>query len=535
MNVELTRALVETRTLAQDRGWERVAAAADAVLTSRPENALMLATPPGIEVGGLPRWIAETAPVLEIAKTSTEEIAANPLLSGEGERLVVVFECGKLVTADAVDVVQDICFSRPQGSYAIVLRGAENLESEEDLNLVERGVFRLFVPEPKGDWQGQDLLQSACYLWSDVQSPAFIAARLDRDKDALAAWLRRPIRHGDALAIQQALVTLEMADVEISQAPAPDAGQQPVPPTRLYATLNELTDVRQRLFARIDAEAPSIERQLTASLKTLEQDLLQGVHAYMAARLPHFDPSRDEARLTSVVTEYVASGSQAWKAKAESILAVRSEELQSDTDLILSDLDWKLVNAASQAAGGAADYPGTLLENLAQPQAANLPLGGPTTVDAFHPDRRKNPAVAICGMIAVAAIGQGVYMLGLGPIGLAAAGVTLVAQAVKYKDDSMRLCDEFARTAIQTTFRDTIQAVQQRVRDNLKPVRSRLADRFQDLETKLDHTLQSLRNAGGAAPADNPDRGTIEGLRQRIAALMADTGEEPTIVLHKAQ
>jgi len=29
MNVELTRALVETRTLAQERGWDRVAEAAD--------------------------------------------------------------------------------------------------------------------------------------------------------------------------------------------------------------------------------------------------------------------------------------------------------------------------------------------------------------------------------------------------------------------------------------------------------------------------------------------------------------------------
>src|SRR5437868_6165084 len=102
MNVELTRALVETRTLAQARGWDRVAEAADALLASQPENALLLATPPDIDVGGLPRWIAETAPGVEIAKAGTEELAANPLLSSGVDRLIVVFECGKLMTADAV-------------------------------------------------------------------------------------------------------------------------------------------------------------------------------------------------------------------------------------------------------------------------------------------------------------------------------------------------------------------------------------------------------------------------------------------------
>ena len=533
MNVELTRALVETRTLAQARGWDRAAAAADAVLASQPKNALLLATAPEIEVGGLPRWIAETAPALEIAKTGTEALAANPMCAGEVERLVVVFECGKLMTAAAVDVVQQICFSRPEGSYAIVLRGAENLESDEELDLLERGVFRLLVPEPKGDWHGQDLLQSACYLWSDGAARDFLAARLGRDRNALAAWLRRATEHGDALAIQQALNTLQMADREIS--PVRAAEQPVLSPGRLYAALNDLTEVRSRLFARIDAEAPSIERQLIASLQTLEQDLLQGLHAYLAPRLPQFDPGRDESRLNAIVTEYIASAARAWKGNAETILATRSGELQSDTDAILHGLDWAVVNAAAGEAplrasvlrtGGTGDYPDALLENLAQSHEMGLPVGEtPATIETFRSDRRRKSAIAICSMIAVAAIGQGVTMLGLGPLGLAAVGATLVGQAVKYKEDSIRLCDEVARTAIQTTFRETILAVQQQVRDNLKPVRSRVAERFRELEQILDSTLQALRTGVGTSPAEDPDRRTLADIRQRIVALTVDAVE----------
>ncbi len=532
MNEELTRALLETRTLAQARAWNRVVEAADAALAGSPENSLLLAMPPDIDVGGLPRWIAETAPALGITKTGTEALAADPRPGGDAERLVVVFECGKLMTADAVDVVQRICFSRPDGSYALVLRGAESLESPEDLELVERGAFRLLVPEPKDEWHGQELLESACYLWSDSSPKDFLAERIERDRAALAAWLRGPAGHGDALALQQALQILELADYEIDRPKAPDTDRPALSPARLYAALNDLSEVRRRLFARIDAEAPSIERQLTASLQTLEQDLLDGVHAYLAPRLPHFDPGRDEARLTSLVTEYISAAANAWKENAENILAVRSGELQSDTDSILHGPDWAIVNATVQSMGGAGDYPDALMENLSQSPQISGPGGraigeAPPISEEFRAGRRRKSAVTICGMIAVAAIGQGVYMLGLGPIGLAAAGVTLVGQAIKYNDDAAHHCDEFARTEIRATFRETTQAVQQHVRDNLKPVRTMLGERFLALEQTLDGALQALRNAGAATQPEDPDRRSIEAIRQRILTLTLHAAENP--------
>ncbi|HLJ55764.1 MAG TPA: hypothetical protein VKT77_12065, partial [Chthonomonadaceae bacterium] len=368
MNVELTRVLVEARTLAQERGWSRTADAADAALASAPANALLLVSPPDVDFGGLPRWIKETAPQLEIAKTGTEALAANPLAAGEAERVVAVFECGKLMTADAVEIVQRVCFSRPDGSYAIILRGAESLENPEEREILERGVFRLLVPDPKGEWFGQDLLHRGCYLWCDGSAPAFLAEKIERDRAALGDWLRRPARHGDALAIQQALEMLDLADRELDGSPKSAAEEPLLTPTRLFIAVNDMSELRRRLTARVDAEAPSIERQLGASLQTLEQDLLQGARAYVLPRLPQFDPSRDQSRLTAVVTEYIAAAAREWKARAEQILGTRSHELQSDLDTVLHGLDWRVANAACESVGEPGGYPDALLENLAPAQ-----------------------------------------------------------------------------------------------------------------------------------------------------------------------
>src|SRR5437870_13441778 len=79
MNAELAQAVMETRSLALEHGWDRVAEAADAVLTGQPEGAVLLATPAEGEVGGLPRWIAETAPTLQLQKITLEVLAADPL------------------------------------------------------------------------------------------------------------------------------------------------------------------------------------------------------------------------------------------------------------------------------------------------------------------------------------------------------------------------------------------------------------------------------------------------------------------------
>ncbi|HLJ56948.1 MAG TPA: hypothetical protein VKT77_18050, partial [Chthonomonadaceae bacterium] len=91
---------------------------------------------------------------------------------------------------------------------------------------------------------------------------------------------------------------------------------------------------------------------------------------------------------------------------------------------------------------------------------------------------------------------------------------------VKYRDDSARACHEFARAAIQSTFRATIQDVQHHVREGLKPVRSGISERLRSLEATLDGALANLRAAESAAPAEDPDRAAIAALRARVVALI---------------
>ena len=526
MKPELTRTLIEARTLAQERGWAGLESSLDGLLSSHPGNTLLMAAPAGIDLGGLPRWIAETVPSLEIGKAGVADLAADPLLAGTAERLMVVFECGKLMTADTVDTVTQICDRRPAGSFAIVLRGADILESESDLEMQERGVFRLLAPDPKPEWNGQDLQAYSCYLWSDSPPNAFLAARIMRDRNALSGWLKGPVSYTDALAAEAAIGALNATDDAISSSSSSEPALLAPSSERLYGVLNDLTELRRRLFARIDAEAPSVERQLTTSLQTLEQDLVQGLQAHLSPRLRGFDPGRDETRLKAAVSEYISAAATRWKSHAESVLIARGDEIQTDTDFILDSLDWTIVNTAAQQAGDPSEYPEALLENLAQSQAMGL-IGGASApaTDTFHTDRRKAATVTVRNMVILAAIGQCSLLLGAGPVGLAAAGIGLIGQAAKYKEDAARLCEEYAKNAIQATFRDATQAVQAQTRENYKTVRSRLADRFRELEAMLDGSLQAARGGASIPPQQNPDRIAIAELRQRIASLATDASE----------
>lgn len=521
MNADLTRAMVEARSLAQDKGWEKAAEAAEAVLTAHLPGSLLLVTPTEGEIGGLPRWMAETVPALRLQKMPITELAADPMQAAISERVAILQECGKMLSSETVETIAQTCFSRPHGSYVIVMRGAEQIETAEDLELVERAVFRLLVPEPKSEWNHQNLRQFGCYLWSDAAPAEFLAERLRADREALADWLRRPAHYGQELEIQQAITVLELAETEIPEKPDAPQEESLLSAKHIYQTLDDLNDMRRRFFARLDAEAPSIERQLTASLLTLEQNLLAGVRAHLQLRLPQFDPSREEAKLKSIVAEYISVAAQKWQQEAKYTLLSRTDTIQADTDAILRGMDWRVINALANQQGTAQDYPEALLKDLLQPGNLDV-LGGGSASQGFSIDRTGS-GISIRNVVVVAAIAGGAALLG-GPIGLIAAGATLVAGAVKYKEDSMSLCEEMARKMIQATFQKAITGVQQQTRETLKPLRTRLTDRFRQLEEMLDHALESSRLPSIPAPAEDPDRRQIQEIRQRILTLAAESG-----------
>lgn len=522
MKAELTRALVETRTLAQQHGWDRVEETVDTILEGDTDK-VVIATAAGVEVGGIPRWVADTVPTLALEKTGIITLAAASLPVA-AERMIVVFECGKLMSAEDVEATAQVCFSRPQGSYVIVMRGAEQIENAEDLEIVERGVFRLLVPDPKPEWNQQSLQQYSCYLWSDGAAHEFLADRLRRDKEALTAWLRRSACYADVLIAQQALYALEIAEKQRIEAMPEITPDDTLAPNRIYAALNDITELRRRLLIRIDAEAPSIERQLTASLLTMEQDLIQGARKYIAARIPKIDPSRDEAQLKTVIAEYISSAATRWKDQVERQLSSRSDAAHTDADAILNSIDWTVINRVEHLNGGEREYPDALLAQFASVDDLHLLSGASDAHSTLAAARQKKNTIAVGMLVATGVIARVSLTLGMGPVGLLASGATLILQYARYKEDSLRVCDEFAHKVIQATIRDAITAVQQQTREIIKPLRAHLTEEFRQLEERLDRALETSRVAGLLPPAEDSAHQAIEEIRRRVLALAMEDG-----------
>jgi hypothetical protein len=527
MSTDWMHILVELQSLARQRGWDPVAALAADLLANRAA-AVLVAAPADVDPTSFQRWVTTYIPDSTVTVLPLEQLAQDPLPAVKASKAIAFFQCGSLIGADAVDGLVQAFFSRPSPSYAIVLGNAGCIEGEEDLALIERGAWRLLVPGPKPDWRHQDLLAHGCYLWSDSQPSAFLQQRLQRDMDALVAWLRTPLAHRDELARLQVLCALDLAEDFIyrSQTSAP---QEALPPAQqLVATRDALAALRRRLIRRLDADAESIERQLTASLQTLEQDLLHDVRPYLQKRVPPQSvASTDMELLRTIIVEYITTNAEHWRSQAEQLLSLRSREIVADIETLLQSMDWSFVNAVAARNGDDQAYPEALLHNLMVNTEFRLLYPGSSDgslISALQQvtDRRTVVGTTIAGALAGAGVlAATTYVLGFGPVGLVAAGAAamLSGQIVKgqlERGQILALCETHARLTIATVIHEAIAAVRQYIRQSVGLMSEYIAGELKALEALLDQTLDEARHPADQRVAPDPDRKILAEYRRRI-------------------
>ncbi len=93
-------------------------------------------------------------PDIQLATLPLQELYLDPLPAVTAEKVIAVFECGRLIESDAVATIINSFFSRPFHSYAVVLNHAERIETENDLNLIERSVQRLLLSNLSNNMSG---------------------------------------------------------------------------------------------------------------------------------------------------------------------------------------------------------------------------------------------------------------------------------------------------------------------------------------------------------------------------------------------
>jgi hypothetical protein len=167
---DLTAVLTLTRSMAAERGWVQVGDFL-AGLPVEGDDSVAVFEGEGVDATSLADWIAAVVGGAQVSARPLEPLRDDPAVALAANRVVMAFECGRLLKVEEVDAATQI-LSRPPESYAIVYVGAEAIRDLDELNLIERGIWQTLVGEPGVRWGGQDLAERRCLLWSTRRKTA---------------------------------------------------------------------------------------------------------------------------------------------------------------------------------------------------------------------------------------------------------------------------------------------------------------------------------------------------------------------------
>src|SRR5215469_6833667 len=102
MDSELVSVLSDVQTLAKQRGWSRVADLAGDMLKKGGLPTILIAAAKSVNTDSFQNWIAGIAIDNEVTACSLERLAKDPLPALKADRVVAVFECGRLLEAEEV-------------------------------------------------------------------------------------------------------------------------------------------------------------------------------------------------------------------------------------------------------------------------------------------------------------------------------------------------------------------------------------------------------------------------------------------------
>jgi hypothetical protein len=538
-----TRAsLAEVAKIAADRGWTSVTEFAVAVPAGDARDVAIL-TADEVDARPLSDWIRQAGTTISVAPLAPLADEAGPVLAPN--RVLVALRCGLMLTADDATVAASVML-RPEDTYRIVLTGAEDITSAEDLELVERGVWRTLL-EPDGEaWQGQDIAARGCLLWADQEVAAVVRHRVAVDGTALRDWLAAPVIVPDRLdqARTDHAATLALEALDAGGLPlvrADPAGSDEVTgqreedgaaaaqadaalrAVRLVDLAAEVRGLHERLLSRMDADAALTERQVLASLQTLEQDLQSSAAGWSA--------------------DYAEHSIRKWAAETDQMIAQRTASARDDARHLLARAEWDRVNQVSSRAG-ADRYPDVILDELGQLDtrlsagalpAVHGPLAAPGEVggDLLGALRSVNG-----GMIVTAGLGAavlGLFGLPLLPVaGAAALGLAGGAfwEARHRAEQDRQRARQAASTRVGSAGAGASTAIAAVLHEQAAALRVAVDRRFAEAERALDEAAardeavspvsSSARPDDVTSPASASSTDGDERLRSRLRTLIND-------------
>lgn len=336
MNTELSNILTELKELTQNFPEHKATNLTANILSYPQSQEYALLVTELVTLNAFKTWISNLIQG-EATEIHLDTLVKDPTSIINILKVIVVLECGKLLDADTVNILNAAILNRPLLSYAIVLSNAELITNEEDLALIERGTKRLFTSNHNTN--EPQLVENQIFLWSDNETNNFLNARLTHDKQALQNWLTQPLACQQEferyLALSLVNLAQECLDAKTNKAIDNSSVKE------LTKTAEEIASCQRALSNWLISDLTNLNNQLVTSLQTVKQNLIQGIEV----QLKH---SQKNLFDTKIVTRYIESGINQWKLESEIFLAQRSQQIIANAKNILTEVNWSVVNQMLQ-------------------------------------------------------------------------------------------------------------------------------------------------------------------------------------------
>ena len=462
------------RDLAVRRGWKPVEDLATAILSARGAEQILLTPGAGVDATPLREWLVQVT-AAECAQCQIGRIATAPHPGLFASKLIAVFECGRLLEASEVKTLLAQFLPRPLESFAIVFVCAERLETPQDLELMERAIWRVLVPGARRDWRGQDLSTCQCYLWAGAPPRNFLRERCERDRARLAAVLCRPTGAADAASLDRRRV-VQLLDLAAAQIPTePRRGDDQMAAPRQLR--DEIAQLRRRLTRRLDAGASELSRRAVIALLEAERQLVT------------------EAQMHS------------WRAGFEAELNERVNAIVADTRALLRE-------PMSRAAANC------------RPEHWDRLAAGPgdISLEAFLPRLQYRAGTverpAIPGLIAQATALTAVTGLAALIGGLIAtvvvSAVLSASIVVRGRNRSLEHSRRVMRRAVHDVTERAVPQVRAAIQEAIGRYRDRLVDALREIEFQIEAACERQCLVQAAVPGSFSDREQLLEYRRRL-------------------
>lgn len=367
---ELELISADLQDLARQHGWAAVMEGTARWRDPQSSQELVVAAAEDADLSALEPWLKSRAPgwlfrIVPLAAETKPVAAAG--------RILIALTAGRLLQSGEVDDVNAAMAGRTLDDACIVFTRSERVGNAEELEKLERGAWRLLVPEPRPDRNNQSLGEQSIFLWGNANG-GFLRARLEADSTSLAGWAGKGVTvHGlpdGASGARQLLALIDQAQACLPHCAAvPSTGGSAPTSGDVNSARVTLDELERRLQRRMEEDLEAILRQENVSLDTLEQDLSQGIAVRtlsLSDRLGTPPKKFAETNLHPFIMETIARWEQANLQKLETL----SVQLEAETRTLFRSVDWA---AVSQAIGPTGDTE-TVASQLAGQTSGGKPL-----------------------------------------------------------------------------------------------------------------------------------------------------------------